>query len=284
MGDSVLSFDGTEGLSSAGWEFGDSNPVNEWNHDGDSDNTNQWGQTSGNQWGQTSSTKMEHTSDKNNLDEWNQPIEATKWGDWGQNNGHQEQNKTLSAQSPFSWDTTSTQITRDDLHFMNYETENTTKSKFPPQQQYSAPPTPPPESFRGADLGLDDEEPLLDELGINFEHIKEKTLIVLNPRAKIDPDLMENADMAGPFLFCISLGFFLMLSGKNHFDYIYSFGGIGCVGMYGLLNLMDQNGIDLYRTVSILGYSLLPMMLLACSSVFFPLNGTFGFVFSQKLK
>jgi hypothetical protein len=87
---------------------------------------------------------------------------------------------------------------------------------------------------------------------------------------------MEDADMAGPFFFCLGLGFFLMLSGKIHFDYIYSFGGFGCLGLYALLNLMDRNGIDLYRTASVLGYSLLPMVLLAGIAAILPLNGVAG--------
>ena len=74
-----------------------------------------------------------------------------------------------------------------------------------------------------------------------------------------------------------------MFSGKIHFDYIYSFGGVGSVAIFSLLNLMDrQGGIDLYRTISILGYSLLPMVLLAAFSVFYPLSGDIiGFFFSS---
>jgi len=127
---------------------------------------------------------------------------------------------------------------------------------------------------------FDDEEPLLEELGINFTHIRKKTVTVLSPVGGVDPALMEDADMAGPFMFGLALGFFLMFSGKLHFSYIYSIGGFGSFGLYLLLNLMDKKGIDLYRTISILGYSLLPMVLLAGFLILFPMDGLFGFIIS----
>ncbi len=34
---------------------------------------------------------------------------------------------------------------------------------------------------RDASGAFDDERPLLEELGINFDHIRQKTLAVLNP-------------------------------------------------------------------------------------------------------
>ncbi|VDD92932.1 unnamed protein product, partial [Enterobius vermicularis] len=65
----------------------------------------------------------------------------------------------------------------------SYYTQQTTSGQsyegqmFIPSQQPSAP----SEDF-------EDEPPLLEELGINFSHIKEKTLAVLNPVGTVAPD------------------------------------------------------------------------------------------------
>jgi hypothetical protein len=39
----------------------------------------------------------------------------------------------------------------------------------------------------------------------------EQTLSVLNPAARIDQHIMDDADLAGPFLFCALFGTFLLL-------------------------------------------------------------------------
>ncbi len=59
--------------------------------------------------------------------------------------------------------------------------------------------------------GYEGEPPLLEELGVNFHHIQTKTLTVLNPMARIEPHLMDDADLAGPLLFCGLFGTFLLL-------------------------------------------------------------------------
>lgn len=87
--------------------------------------------------------------------------------------------------------------------------------------------------------GYEGEPPLLEELGVNFGHIKMKvsmaqstrprvvgktclpnagmltltltqTLTVLNPIGSIDQHIMDDADLAGPILFCLLFGFFLL--------------------------------------------------------------------------
>eukprot|EP01094_Clydonella_sp_ATCC50884_P029222 TRINITY_DN9074_c0_g1_i4.p2 TRINITY_DN9074_c0_g1~~TRINITY_DN9074_c0_g1_i4.p2 ORF type:complete len:104 (+),score=33.22 TRINITY_DN9074_c0_g1_i4:85-396(+) len=57
-------------------------------------------------------------------------------------------------------------------------------------------------------------------------------------------------------------------------------GAMGCACMYVLLNLMSVHGIEMYNTVSVLGYCLLPMVLLAGMALVLPMSGTFGFVVS----
>eukprot|EP01112_Ceratiomyxa_fruticulosa_P019880 TRINITY_DN660_c0_g3_i2.p1 TRINITY_DN660_c0_g3~~TRINITY_DN660_c0_g3_i2.p1 ORF type:complete len:238 (-),score=45.30 TRINITY_DN660_c0_g3_i2:674-1387(-) len=125
---------------------------------------------------------------------------------------------------------------------------------------------------------FEDEPPLLEELGINFSHIKMKSMSVLNPLNKMDSHIMDDTDLAGPLFFCLLLGCFLLLSGKVHFGYIYGLGAVGCASMYGVLNLMSERDVDVYRVISVLGYCLLPMVLLAFISLLFPLNGIFGYI------
>jgi hypothetical protein len=95
---------------------------------------------------------------------------------------------------------------------------------------------------------------------------------VFNPFAKVDQHIMDDTDLAGPLIFCFLLGIFLLLSGKAHFGYIYGVALVGCISIFGILNLMSYTGIDIYRVASVLGYSLLPIVLLSCISVVFPLS------------
>mmetsp|Transcript_12890 Transcript_12890/g.20664 ORF Transcript_12890/g.20664 Transcript_12890/m.20664 type:complete len:227 (+) Transcript_12890:322-1002(+) len=128
-------------------------------------------------------------------------------------------------------------------------------------------------------VNFENEPPLLEELGVNFGHITQKTLAVLIPTKTLDHQIMADTDMAGPLCFCLLLGFCLLLTGKIHFGYIYGFGLIGCLGMYTILNLMSENAsIDFYRTMSILGYCLLPLVSLAALHIFISLKGVFGFI------
>lgn len=136
-----------------------------------------------------------------------------------------------------------------------------------------------------------DDRPLLEELGINFEHIKKKTLAVLMPNQLLPEDILEDKDFAGPLVICMALGFSLLLTGKVHFGYIYGIGALGCIGMYCVLNLMTgttqanaggmggaprRKGVDIMRVFSIQGYCLLPIALVAVVGIIFNLRGWIG--------
>lgn len=54
---------------------------------------------------------------------------------------------------------------------------------------------------------------LIAELGINFEHIWQKTLTVLNPMKPADGSIMNETDLTGPMVFCLALGATLLLVG-----------------------------------------------------------------------
>lgn len=135
--------------------------------------------------------------------------------------------------------------------------------------------------FDSGTLGsFDNEPPLLEELGISLPHIRAKTLAVLHPLRPVSSEMMEDTDLAGPLVFALALGFFLLLTGKVHFGYIYGFGILGSCLVCLILNLMCEGdeGVDMHRVVSILGYCLLPIVLLSGVNVILDLRGVVGLV------
>ncbi|KAL1888041.1 hypothetical protein Sste5346_009839 [Sporothrix stenoceras] len=89
--------------------------------------------------------------------------------------------------------------------------------------------------------GYDGEPPLLEELGVNFRHIQAKTLAVLNPFQRIDQHLMDDYDLAGPIIFFLLFGTFLLFSGKVHFGYIYGLALLGSISLHVILSLMSPD-------------------------------------------
>ena len=124
---------------------------------------------------------------------------------------------------------------------------------------------------------FDNEPPLLEELGINLDHIWLKTKAVVIPSkrfsgsnsALLDPQMIvDDADLAGPAALALLLGGELLLTGKIHFGYIYGFGVFGCLAMTLILNLMSPSqAISVWTVASILGYALLPVNLLAAVKI-----------------
>nr|XP_016932729.1 protein YIPF5 [Drosophila suzukii] len=133
----------------------------------------------------------------------------------------------------------------------------------------------------GAGNEFDDEPPLLEELGINPNHIFQKTLAVLNPLRGTDQQILQDTDMAGPLVFCLTLGGFLLLSGKVTFSYIYGIGVMGCIFFYCLLSLMvSRSQVTFGAVASVLGYCLLPMVVLSGINILITIQGTLGLIVS----
>jgi len=122
----------------------------------------------------------------------------------------------------------------------------------------------------------ENEPPLLEELGINFDHIKQKTVAVLNPTKEPDIMVMQDTDLAGPLVFCIAFGASLLFAGKVHFGYVYGIGVTGSLAIYLLLNAMSMTGVSSTCVVSVLGYCLLPMVILSTSSIILSLKSMMG--------
>ncbi|XP_069832612.1 protein YIPF7 isoform X2 [Dendropsophus ebraccatus] len=143
-------------------------------------------------------------------------------------------------------------------------------------------PSYPSYNFQTSD-SFDDEPPLLEELGINFDHIWQKTLTVLNPWKPADGSIMNETDLTGPTLFCFALGSTLLLAGKIHFGYVYTMSILGCLGIHALLNLMSITGVSHGCVASVLGYCLLPMVILSCFAILFSLRGIVGSVLAAAI-
>ena len=124
----------------------------------------------------------------------------------------------------------------------------------------------------------DDEEepPLLEELGINPQNIKNKIIGVITLK-RIDKKFLEDSDMAGPLLIFLLFAFSSVLQYKINFGYIYGISVFGSILLFLLLNLMSKNsGILLYNTISVLGYCLIPIVLLSFIAVFMDMKNFFG--------
>ena len=137
---------------------------------------------------------------------------------------------------------------------------------------------PAPSQPSGTSDSFEDEQPLMEELGIDLPQIYQTTMTVLNPSKPAATTLMDDPDLSGPIIFCLGFGALLLLSGKVHFGYIYGVALIGTAAMYTLLNLMSVNGVSVGVTISVLGYCMLPMCALAGLSALLSLNGTIGLI------
>ncbi|KAM5193470.1 protein YIPF7 isoform 2-T2 [Mantella aurantiaca] len=146
----------------------------------------------------------------------------------------------------------------------------------------SEPPYAPSYIFQPSDNFVD-EPPLLEELGINFNHIWQKTLTVLNPWKPADGSIMNETDLTGPLMFCFALGSTLLLAGKVHFGYMYTMSIFGCLGIHALLNLMSITGVSHGCVASVLGYCLLPMVILSCFAIIFSLQGITGTILAAAI-
>ncbi|KAK2594302.1 hypothetical protein QQS21_008008 [Conoideocrella luteorostrata] len=155
--------------------------------------------------------------------------------------------------------------------------------------------------------GYDGEPPLLEELGVNFRHMQMKTLAVLNPFRRIDQHIMDDSDLAGPILFFLLFGTFLLFSGKVHFGYIYGLALLGSTSLHMILSLMspteppssesyapqfnespaqpsNQQGghfsatLTFPRSASVLGYCLLPLVATSLFGIVMPMDTPIGIV------
>jgi len=168
--------------------------------------------------------------------------------------------------------------------------------------------------------GYEGEPPLFEELGVNFEHIRTKTLTVLNPFARIDQNVMDDSDLYGAILYIVLYGTFLLFSGKVFYGYIYGVAVFGTVSLHLILSLMspsldstgglsspipnpaDPNNYDPHqkpassdassaghfsstltfpRSASVLGYCFLPLVLTSLVGILIPMDTMLGYLLTS---
>ena len=125
-----------------------------------------------------------------------------------------------------------------------------------------------------------DDLPLLEDLGIDLTSVKSKlmsTLFFLKPNSTF----IQKPDLTGPLLLGTILGFLLTLSKKLSFGFIYGFGFLGSLGIYFIFNLMlEREYLSLYNLMSVLGYCISPVLVIAFFNVFLGLKNFLGVVFA----
>ena len=124
-------------------------------------------------------------------------------------------------------------------------------------------------------LSIEDEAPLLEELGINIQHMMLKSKAVVFPFSRfggdqIDPSVIcKDGDVPGPVALLLLLGAEMVLAGKLQFGYIYIYGLFGCIAMTLVVNLISPNeAVSFWTVTSIMGYALLPVNVLAFVKLF----------------
>ncbi len=124
---------------------------------------------------------------------------------------------------------------------------------------------------------------------------------------------MDDSDLAGPILFFLLFGTFLLLSGKVFFGYVYGLALLGSIALHTILSLMSPDGpasspsasayapgagypgdpsvgghddpkdhlsstLTFVRSASVLGYCLLPLVLVSLVGIVMPMDGPFGYI------
>lgn len=169
------------------------------------------------------------------------------------------------------------QASADPLSF--YQSNYASVPSMPTGQPYSDATFNAPQGWLSAftAASYEGEPPLLEELGVNFNHIKVKTWTVLNPLGQIDAHIMDDTDLFGPLIFGVLFGLILLLSGKVHFGYVYGCALLGNFSLWTILSLMAPASTGFLRTASVLGYCLLPLVGVSALGMVMNMDGMIGY-------
>ena len=122
---------------------------------------------------------------------------------------------------------------------------------------------------------IEDEPPILDELGIDVSGILRRSKCVLVGR--VGADSLKEVDMGGPLIFAASLAALHLLHGKLHFGVILGWSAVSFTVFWfivhqlaGLGSQSNKECIDLYNCSACLGYCLLPMLAINGIAIFLP--------------
>ncbi|KAG2309178.1 hypothetical protein Bca52824_028926 [Brassica carinata] len=126
-------------------------------------------------------------------------------------------------------------------------------------------------SFNRGSASFEDEEPLLDELGIHPEQIWSKTRSILNP-FRINQTVHRDSDLSGPIFLYLALCLFQLLAGKIQFGVILGWIVVSSIFLYAVFNMLAgrSGNLNLHTCTSLVGYCLLPVVVLSAVSLFVP--------------
>ena len=126
----------------------------------------------------------------------------------------------------------------------------------------------------GGSANFDDEEPLLDELGIHPDQIWSKIRSVLNP-FRVNHTVHKDSDLSGPILLYMSFCLFQLLAGKIQFGVILGWIVVSSIFLYFVFNMLAgrTGNLDLHTCTSVVGYCMLPVVIFSALSLFLPVDG-----------
>jgi len=129
----------------------------------------------------------------------------------------------------------------------------------------------------GGSVNFDDEEPLLDELGIHPDQIWSKIRSVLNP-FRVNHTIHKDSDLSGPGLLYMAFCLFQLLAGKIQFGVILGWIVVSSIFLYVVFNMLAgrTGNLDLHTCTSVVGYSMLPVVIFSAISLFLPQGGFVG--------
>ena len=121
------------------------------------------------------------------------------------------------------------------------------------------------ETTETTETTMENEPPLLEELGIDFAEIGKNIVEHLNPfTSKTDTD----GDVVGSLFFGFLLGVAILLTGKFRFGEVFGFTIVGSLAEYFIINLLAGKNIQFFVVLSNLGYTSFPLVALAFLSLF----------------
>ncbi|KAK7244921.1 hypothetical protein RIF29_39750 [Crotalaria pallida] len=127
----------------------------------------------------------------------------------------------------------------------------------------------------GGSANFEDEEPLLDELGIHPEQIWSKIRSVLNPFRINHTIHKDSSDLSGPILLYMSFCLFQLLAGKIQFGVILGWIVVSSIFLYSVFYMLAGRTcyLDLHTCTSVVGYCMLPVVIFSAISLFLPQGG-----------
>lgn len=130
------------------------------------------------------------------------------------------------------------------------------------------------------------DPPLLQDLGIDFGTISTESKVIFDVFRKSTKCFdCKTADNVGPYIFSFLYSMFLMVNGKIHFGYVYFLTLVSNLFVYFLMNVLSETQINIFESISVMGYAQIPVVIFAFVEIFLkylstPVQLALGLVFA----